>query len=125
MGGTFGGKILKDKLFVFAGYQFSRTKSTQASTQAHVPTATNLNGDFSVTDPSQKLFNPITGAVLVNNQIDPKLFNPQALTLVKYLAQATDGTGFISYSIPLWTFFKQFVIRSSTTQATAIRQQPT
>ncbi len=113
MGGTFGGKILKDKLYAFAGYQFSRTKSTQSSTQAHVPTAANLKGDFSVTDPISKvvLFNPVTGAALVNNQIDPTLFNAQALALVKYLPQATDGTGFVSYSIPLWTFIKQFVTR--------------
>ena len=110
-GGTFGGKILKDKLFAFAGYQFSRTKSTQASSQAHAPTAANLKGDFSVSDPTQKLVNPITGAALVNNQIDPTLFNLQALALVKYLPQATDVTGFASYSIPTWTFIKQFVTR--------------
>jgi Carboxypeptidase regulatory-like domain len=112
VGGTFGGKILRDKLFAFAGYQFSRTKSGQASVQAHVPTTANLKGDFSVTDPTQKLFNPVTGAALTGtNQIDPTLFNAQALALAKYLPQATDGTGIVSYSIPLWVFDKQFVTR--------------
>ena len=111
VGGTFGGKILRDKLFAFAGYQYSRQKQGQASTQAHVPTAANLAGDFSATDPTQKLVNPITGVALVNNHIDPSLFNPQALALVKYLPQATDSSGFVSYTIPLWVFDKQFITR--------------
>jgi Carboxypeptidase regulatory-like domain len=111
LGGTFGGKILKDKLFAFAGYQFSRQKQGQASVQAHVPTAANLLGDFSVSDPTQKLVNPITGVALVNNQISPTTFNAQALALVKYLPAAGDATGLVNYSIPLFVFDKQFVTR--------------
>src|SRR5271168_3156948 len=50
-GGTFGGKILRDRLFAFAGYQHRHADQSQAATQAHVPTAANLLGDFSVTAP--------------------------------------------------------------------------
>ena len=49
-GGTFGGPILRDKLFAFAGYQRSVSNQSQAATQAFVPTAANLAGDWSVTD---------------------------------------------------------------------------
>ena len=49
-GGTFGGPILRNKLFAFAGYQRLDYTKTQASTKAFVPTAANLGGDFSVTD---------------------------------------------------------------------------
>src|SRR6266702_711699 len=50
--GTLGGKILRDKLFVFGGYQFFKAIQTSATSTAHVPTAANLAGDFSVTDPA-------------------------------------------------------------------------
>ena len=45
-GGTFGGKIIRDKLFAFAGYQHLQADQTQASTEAFVPTAANLAGRF-------------------------------------------------------------------------------
>ena len=38
-GGTFGGPILRDKLFAFAGYQRTESKQSQAATQGIVPTA--------------------------------------------------------------------------------------
>ena len=76
-GGTFGGPILRDKLFAFAGYQRTRPNSPSAATQAHVPTAANLLGDFSVTDGPActangkfiQLVDPLTGAKLGGQQI--------------------------------------------------------
>ena len=76
-----------------------------------MPTAANLAGDFSQTDPTTPLRNPITGAVLVNNQISPSSFNAQALALAKYLPAATDATGLVGYSIPSQVYDKQFVTR--------------
>src|SRR5580658_5123833 len=49
-GGTFGGPIKRDKMFAFAAYQRTKADQSQSSTQATVPTAANLNGDWSVTD---------------------------------------------------------------------------
>ncbi len=117
-GGTFGGPVRiprlfngKDKLFFFAGYQFTKTVQATATTFAHVPTAANLLGDFSATDAGAKLFNPLTGAPLVNQQISPAFFNPQALALAKYLPAATDATGNVGYAIPSQVYIKQFVTR--------------
>ncbi len=117
-GGTFGGPVRiphlfdgRDKLFFFAGYQFNKAIQATSATQAHVPTAANLQGDFSLSDPTQKLVNPVTGAALVNNQISPSFFNAQSLALVKYLPTATDATGLVSYAIPSQVYDKQFVTR--------------
>ncbi|SFS03979.1 Carboxypeptidase regulatory-like domain-containing protein [Granulicella pectinivorans] len=112
-GGTFGGPIKRDKIFAFAGYQRTQSKSSQSSVTAFVPSAANLAGDFSQSDDPTKvpLVNPLTGAPLPNNQINPSLFNPQALALVKYLPQTTAANGQVSYAIPLQTSDNSFVTR--------------
>jgi hypothetical protein len=120
-GGTFGGKVIRDKLFFFAGYQRTKAASSQASTRAFVPTAANLVGDFSVTDgPSCQtnaiqLLNPQTGAVLANNHINPSTFSAGALALQKYLPATTDPCGLVSYSIPSQTAENEFITRVDST----------
>jgi hypothetical protein len=122
-GGTFGGKILRDRLFAFAGYQHLHSTESQAATQAHVPTAANLLGDFSVTDgplcqaTASQLRDPVTGAILVGNKYasQPK-YNPQSLALLKYLPTPvpsvdTLGCGLVSYAIPSVKSDNQFVTR--------------
>jgi len=47
-GGTAGGRLIKDKLFFFGGYQGTRQRSDPANNNAWVPTAATLLGDFSV-----------------------------------------------------------------------------
>ena len=89
-GGTFGGRIIRDKLFFFGGYQRLKADQSQASTQAFVPTPANLLGDFSATESAAcqasgkaiQLLNPFTGAILPGNQISPALFNASSLKLV-------------------------------------------
>ena len=128
-GGTFGGRIIRDKLFAFAGYQRLESKQTSANTQAQVPTAANLAGDFSVSDPPPgtaantcnskliQLKDPLTGATLTGNKYaTPPTYNAQALALLKYLpainpAYDTGNCGFVSYAIPSDQFDNQFVTR--------------
>jgi len=110
-GGTFGGKILRDKLFAFAGYQRTVATQSQNPVTVFVPTAANLNGDFSASDPSLQLVNPLTGATLVGNKISTTYFSPQAVKLAGYLPAAADALGTASYQIPLDTFDNQFVTR--------------
>jgi hypothetical protein len=122
-GGTFGGKILRDKLFAFAGYQRLHNDQSTAATQAHVPTAANLLGDFSVTDgpncsaTASQLVDPLTGVKLVGNKYPSQpTYNPQSLALLKYLPQPvpsvdTQGCGLVSYSIPSVVSDNQFVTR--------------
>jgi len=136
-GGTFGGPILRDKLFAFAGYQRTQSKQSQAATQAFVPTAANLAGDWSVTDPPPtaghpagsktpagscantytQLFNPLTGAALPGNKYpSPPKYNAQALALLNYLPKIdpnidTNNCGLVKYAIPLENSDNQFVTR--------------
>jgi hypothetical protein len=131
-GGTFGGKILRDRLFAFAGYQHLHAAQTQAATQAHVPTAANLLGDFSVTAPlvvnssnsgtacattGTQLVDPLTGATLTGNKYASKpSYNAQSLALLAYLpkpdpAVDINNCGLVSYAIPSIQSDNQFVTR--------------
>jgi hypothetical protein len=133
-GGTFGGKILRDRLFAFAGYQHVKNDQSTAATQAQVPTAANLAGDFSTTDPlpgtpitgtscvtsaskELQLHDPLTGAILPGNKYStPPTYNPQALALLKYLpainpAYDTGNCGYVSYAIPSQVSDNEFITR--------------
>ena len=124
-GGTFGGPIVRNKLFAFAGYQRLDYTKKQASTKAFIPTAANLAGDFSVTDGPNceasgkfvQLVDPLTGAEIPGDVYPTSpSFNPQALALEKYLpaidpAVDTSGCGEVSYSIPSLQHDNQFVTR--------------
>jgi len=125
-GGTFGGPILRDKLFGFAGYQRTISKQLQAATKAQIPTAANLAGDWSTTDGPNctssgkmvQLVDPLTGTKLNNNKYPSHpSYNPQALALMSNYMPAIDPSydtgncGFVSYAIPNDNFDNQFVTR--------------
>lgn len=116
-GGTFGGRIIPNKLFFFAGYQRLISTQTSNATTAYVPTAANLAGDFSATESAPcsstpiQLLNPQTGAILPGNKIDPSYFNSSALALEKYLPPASDNCGTVHYAIPTNQYENQFITR--------------
>jgi hypothetical protein len=140
-GFTFGGPVWlphmyngHDKLFFFTGYQFQRTTSSSAASTTYVPTAANLAGDFSLTDPAptssggtgqsnicggvEQLYNPLTGALLPGNKYpSPPQWNAAALKLLSYLpkivprADGSDQCGKVQYAIPNLINDKQFVTR--------------
>jgi hypothetical protein len=137
-GFTFGGPVWlphiyngRDKLFFFTGFQFQKTTSASASSTTYVPTAANLAGDFSVTDPApgaptpfvvcggvEQLYDPLTGAALPGNKY-PSLptWNAAALKLLPYLPKivprpdGSDQCGKVQYAIPNLINDKQFVTR--------------
>ncbi len=114
-GGTGGGPILRDKLFFFAGYQRTIIHSVTSDSTAYVPNQANLAGDFSGTD-STPLYNPITGALLTGNKIDPATyFTKQALALEKFLPQTTDPAGKVLYAGPGNSTENEFVTRIDAT----------
>jgi hypothetical protein len=120
-GGTFGGKILRDRLFAFAGYQFLESKNVSATSSAYVPTTANINGDFSASAGSP-LVDPLTGVALPGNKYNqpggPSLptWNPQSLKLLAYLPTPsplidTLNQGLVKYAVPNDIYDKQFVTR--------------
>src|SRR5262245_2197892 len=92
-GGTAGGAIIKNKLFFFSGFQGTTLRADPAENQAFVPTQAMLNGDFTTVTSTACGSRAVTILTtdsadgsqtgFVNNQINPALFNPVALNLVK------------------------------------------
>lgn len=89
-GGTFGGPVLKDRIFFFADYEGLRAISHSLTT-ATLPTAAELTGLFTVDGTPGgtpiPVKNPYTGVVYTNGQVplsDPNI-NPVALTVFKLL----------------------------------------
>jgi hypothetical protein len=142
-GGTFGGKIIPNKLFGFVGYQRYVSKQLQSSSSAYVPTFDNLAGDFSFTDPvaTKQLLDPVTGTLLVGNKYSTTTLpggatwaanrlNTQANNLAAYLPSAshcsaanfcvsantaTGGNGLVKYAIPQQLSENLFVTRIDAT----------
>ena len=118
-GGTFGGKIIRDKLFFFGGFQQSNIRQDPSSSSAFVPTAAALQGDFSVLDGPgcqskgvpRAILDPTTGQPLPDQKIPVSRFDPAALALAKLLPSNTDPCGKTSYGIPVQSNESQYVAR--------------
>jgi Carboxypeptidase regulatory-like domain len=112
-GGVVGGRILRDKLFFFGGYQGTRQRSNPPEQISYVATAAALNGDFSVLEAPttgggclsgtsvRQLINPATKLPFPNNQIPTSLFSAPAVELLsKYLPVSTNKCGEVQYGLP-------------------------
>ncbi len=89
-GGSLGGPIKRNKLFIFGNYQQTIEHISIASSSDFVPNNNMLNGDFSQV-PVQ-LVSP-QGVPYVNNQIPTSQFSPVALALEQGLPKTNDPTG--------------------------------
>jgi hypothetical protein len=111
-GGTVGGKIIKDKLFFFGGYQGTRIRNVPPSTTAFVPTPAMLAGDFSVAESAAcqsngaaraiRLPNTTTNITNLRNVFASGVrFDPAAVKLASYLPTSqADPCGRVVYGIP-------------------------
>jgi hypothetical protein len=83
-GGSWGGPVARDRLFYFGAYQRTRVRRIPTSSFQFVPTAAMLAGDFTSyaaqCQPSLALRAPFA-----SNRIDPSLYSPASLKLVKLL----------------------------------------
>jgi hypothetical protein len=118
-GGTFGGRIIRDKLFFFGGFQQSNIRQDPAASTAYVPTSAALSGDFSALDGAgcqakgvpRAIVDPTAGTPLPNFQISASRFDPAALALAKYLPQTGNPCGKATYGIPIQSNESQYVGR--------------
>ena len=100
-GGTIGGRIIKDKLFVFGGYQKTITRQLAVAPDAFVPTTAMQAGDFTGC-PSA-----LTGlpAGLASNFSGGKLkpgisYDPASLKLAAKLPGTSDPCGRVHFAFP-------------------------
>jgi len=90
-GGTFGGPILKNKLFFFGGFEDKIVRSTPAPTYTQVPTVAMMAGDFSTVTSTAcnksaiTLSAPFTTVGGVPNQLPAGSFSQQALAAMKFI----------------------------------------
>ena len=107
-GGVAGGRIKKDKLFFFGGYQQTAQRSNPGTNTAHVPTALTAVGNFSIEDAATSaggcqskaitLVDPTTRTPYPGNIIPQSLFDPAAKTLLsKYIPVSSDKCGVFLY----------------------------
>lgn len=108
-GGTAGGPILKDKLFIFGGYQGTRTRTAPPQSISYVFTQDALNGNFATLESPacQSSGKQVTlvdpnnnNAPFPNNFISPSRFSAPSVALAKDIPVATNPCGKLTYSIP-------------------------
>ncbi len=107
-GFTLGGPIVKNKLFVFGGFQKLTIRQLSGSGVASTLTAAERRGDFSAF-PGQ-LHNPFTGAPFPNNQIPSSLFSPAAQKLLT-LSPVPGPDGLVRFSFPTTANGEQYIVR--------------
>src|SRR5215467_10079844 len=116
-GGTLGGPVRipglyngKDKTFFFFGHQSTRFRYISSGGQGFVPTAANLNGDFSAMldakNPANPLgraiaiIDPLTKAPFPGNLIPGNRFDPAAAATAKLLPAASSANGLVRFTSP-------------------------
>jgi Carboxypeptidase regulatory-like domain/TonB dependent receptor len=97
-GASLGGPIFRDKTFFFANWQATSVRQTVPAGSAVVPTAAELNGNFSAIQ--TQLVDPLTNAPFTGNQISPSRFDPVAIKLSNYLPKTSSAAG----TVPISTF---------------------
>jgi hypothetical protein len=104
-GGTVGGPIKKNKLFVFGAYQGTKTRQFVPDNSAFIPTAKELTGDFNGCATLK--------APAVNNVLDPNTFSKASLKLLQKLNMVGPAPcGFTTFGIATATNEYQIVGRS-------------
>jgi hypothetical protein len=126
-GATLGGRIIRDKLFFFGGWESTRNRSNPPQSTTHIPTQAMLNGDFStIAGPACQangrgitLTNPATGAPFTGNLIPTSMFDPVAIALTKYLPiSSADQCGKVTFGIPITGDEDQWIGRVDWVQST-------
>ncbi len=110
-GGYLGGPVFKNKLFFFGNYQGTRQSLVASTNTTYTPTQAERNGDFSalLTQANPIILPP----PFVNDKIDPALYSPGAVALLKYIPVGQDPvTGQSNYALPNQpTIYNEFTAR--------------
>src|SRR6185436_8208331 len=117
-GGTFGGPLIRNRLFFFGGTQITNVRIAPTAAEQFVPTAEVRRGDFRRIMSAQCRGGTARtlGAPFVNNQVDPALFNPISLKMMAMLpmpdpAIDTNGCGRYVVQLPNNSDEQQYIGR--------------
>jgi Carboxypeptidase regulatory-like domain len=111
-GATVGGPIHRNTTFIFAGWQKTIIRSVNNATNAIVPTVDNMNGDFSLTNPTTTINNPFTHVPYASNAaIGP--VDPVAINMSKLLPLRPAGStnGSVTFGTPLQQNFDEYIAK--------------
>lgn len=112
-GVTIGGPIKRDHSFIFFGWQKTIIRDVNNATNAIVPTADNLQGNFSITNPTTVINNPFTHTPYGNNNASIGPVDPVAVAMSKLLPIWPAGSkgGTQTFGTPLHQDFNEYIAR--------------
>jgi hypothetical protein len=94
-GGSAGGPIRRNKLFVFGAYQGTRVRNVPSGQVQFVPTQAQRNGDFSSIQ--KQLIDPNSGQSFPNNQIPASLLSPVSQFFLKQIPLPNGPAGQLTF----------------------------
>jgi hypothetical protein len=109
-GGTLGGPILRDRLFIFGGYQRTWVRSLSGGGQTRTMPAAFRNGDFSALLPGTVIKDPLNGNPFAGNIIPKERFSPAAQALLQW-SPLPDPDGFTRYSLFTTQDASDYIVR--------------
>jgi hypothetical protein len=113
-GGTLGGPIQKNRLFVFGGYQGTISRQNGITNTMFIPTAATLDGDFTALASAS-----CNGGVartlrapFIDNRVAPSLLSRPAVNLLAKLPAVADPCGRITFGVANISDDRQAVARA-------------
>jgi hypothetical protein len=102
-GGVLGGRIIKDKLFFFLGYQGTTIRQNLVNQTAYVPTAAELKGDFSqyIAAGCPSAAAVAASPAVLSHFTGPFAMSPAALKIASYLPQTSNPCGHVLFGTPV------------------------
>jgi len=109
-GGVIGGRIIRDKLFFFGGYQGTQTRMLAVAPDAFVPTAAMQAGDFSA---CPRVIPDTLASYFIDGKLAPGFsFDPASLKLARALPSTSDPCGRTHFAFPTHIGEHQVVTRA-------------